>query len=451
MDHYMNDIRKKILSFKNNSKVFIKNTNEWHFQKDVYNEQVLNKGKNDYEKKIQNENTDIYNNVLINSTFSLCPVGAGPNTIRLWESLGYGSIPILIGNDYLLPFPDIPHIYLDYKSHHLTNEETLNKYLENILKNINLVDYQKRCLEITEYIKIYGFIYNVQLFNEIVKTKIVLVKEREKKLNIIIQTYPEKNIDRLNELILCIVSNLQNTNVKKVINLCEGSDDNYLPDVIRKHSKYVCKNGYERLTYKTAFDYSNEHLNGEMVGLINTDIMLADDFRIDDLHKILTDKVVIANARHEIDLSNGGKTFLDENFKQIFHANTQDAWFYKIPIQVENTDFELGLVGCDNAIAHRFQSSGYIIYNMPERFKIIHVDSLRGKNSKNFSEFHKENEAKKQIKNKHPENEGQLLVPNYDAVKQMSFDKFLQMLGFTEEEKVWLMTRAMSEKMKIKN
>jgi len=270
------------------------------------------------------------------------------------------------------------------------------------------------------------------------------------KLNIIIQTYPEKNTDRLNELILCIVSNLQNKNVNKIINLCEGSDDSYLPDVIRNHSKYVCKNGFERLTYKKAFDYSNEHLNGEIVSLINTDIMLADDFRIDDLHKILSDKVIIANARHEIDLSNGN-VFLDENFKQIFHANTQDAWFYKTPIQVENTDFELGLVGCDNAIAHRFQSAGYIIYNMPERFKIIHVDSLRGKNSSNFTEFHKENEAKKQIKNKHPENDGHLLVPNYDAVKQMSFDKFLQMLGFTEEEKVWLMTRAMSEKMKIKN
>ena len=270
------------------------------------------------------------------------------------------------------------------------------------------------------------------------------------KLNIIIQTYHEKNTDRLNELVLCIVSNLQNINVNKVINLYEGPDDIYLPDIIRNHPKYICKNGFERLTYKNAFDYSNEHLNGEIVGLMNTDIMLADDFRIDDLHKILKDKVVIANARHEIEL-NGGKTFLDENFKRMFHAHTQDAWFYKTPIQVENADFELGLVGCDNAIAHRFQVSGYIIYNMPERFKIIHVDSLRGKNSQNFSEFHKENEAKKQIKNKHPENEGQLLVPNYDAVKQMSFDKFLQMLGFTEEEKVWLMTRAISEKIKIKN
>lgn len=267
---------------------------------------------------------------------------------------------------------------------------------------------------------------------------------------LILQTYPEKNDDRLNELILCIVSNLQNTNVSKVINLCEADSDSYLPDIIRDHPKYICQTGYPRLTYKTAFEYSNEHLVGEIVGLINTDIMLAEDFRMGDLQKVLNEKVVIANARHEINLSNGS-VFLDENFKRMFHANTQDAWFYKSPIHANNVDFELGLVGCDNAIAHRLQVSGYIVYNMPERFKIIHVDSLRGKNSDNFGGFHKENESKNKIINKHPENEGQLLVPNYDAVKSMSFDKFLQMLGYTEEEKVWLMSRAMSEKIKIKN
>jgi hypothetical protein len=270
------------------------------------------------------------------------------------------------------------------------------------------------------------------------------------KISLIVQTYPEKNADRLDELILCIISNLQNKNVSRVINLCEGDSDSYLPDIIRDHSKYTCKTGYERLTYKTGFDYSNEHLNGEIVGLMNTDIMLADDFKISDLEKVLKNKVVIANSRHEIDLSNGN-VFLDENFKRMYHANTQDAWFYKTPIQADNVDFELGLLGCDNAISHRLQVAGYTVFNMPERFKIIHVDSLRGKNSDNFSTFHKKYEVKNKIVNKHPENIGQLLVPNYDAVREMSFDKFLQILGYTEEEKVWLMTRTISEKIKITN
>jgi len=272
----------------------------------------------------------------------------------------------------------------------------------------------------------------------------------DQKINIILQTYPEQNQDRLNELILCIVSNLQNKHIQKVINLCEGDNDNYLPDIIRNHSKYICNTGYPRLTYKTAFDYSNQHLHNQIVGLINTDIMLDENFNVNELKKVFVDKVVIANARHEMDISNG-TSFLDENFKKMYHANTQDAWFYKTPIHVENSDFELGLVGCDNAIAHRLQASGYTVFNMPERFKIIHVDNLRGKNSQNFSKFHKENEIKKKIVNKHPENEGQLLVPNYDAVKNISFDNFLEIIGYTEKEKVWLMGRIMSEKIKIKN
>ena len=449
MDHYISDIRKKILSWESSDDIFIKNTNTWHFQNDVYKNQVLKQDITTSEKDLQDINTREYNEVLLNSIFSLCPVGAGPNTIRLWESLGFGSIPIIIGNEYRLPFPDIPHISLDYNSNHLKDTKSLKKYLLTKVHDIDIL--KKRGYEIIDYITQYGLIYNVDEFNNIVKTQInnKLISNKNG-IHLILQTYPEKNHDRLNELILCIVSNLQNKHVSSVINLCEGDSDHYLPDIIRDHAKYICHKGYSRLTYKTAFEYSNEHLEGEIVGLINTDIMLAEDFRLDDLQKILTERVVIANARHEMNLSNG-YIYLDENFKRMFHANTQDAWFYKSQIHVDNTNFELGLVGCDNAIAHRLQAAGYIVYNMPERFKIIHVDSLRGKNSDNFGGFHKQNESKNKIVNKHPENDGQLLVPNYDMIKTMSVDKILESLGYTEEEKVWLVTRAMSEKLKIKN
>jgi hypothetical protein len=135
----------------------------------------------------------------------------------------------------------------------------------------------------------------------------------------------------------------------------------------------------------------------------------------------------------------------------MYHAHTQDAWFYRTPINVNDCDFELGLVGCDNAIAHRLKNSGYNVFNMVERFKIIHVDNLRGKNSTNFNTFHKENEIKQNIINKHPENTGSLLVPNYDIVSKMSLDKLLEMFNYNEQEKVLLITQIMSDKIKIKN
>ena len=47
-----------------------------------------------------------YNQLLSDSVFSLCPEGAGPNTLRLWESLAVGAIPVVIVEDWV--WPSIP-------------------------------------------------------------------------------------------------------------------------------------------------------------------------------------------------------------------------------------------------------------------------------------------------------------------------------------------------------
>ena len=40
---------------------------------------------------------------MANSKFSLCPSGSGPNSIRFWESLSFGTIPVLLSDTYVLP------------------------------------------------------------------------------------------------------------------------------------------------------------------------------------------------------------------------------------------------------------------------------------------------------------------------------------------------------------
>lgn len=44
-----------------------------------------------------------YNRVLSDSLFSLCPEGTGPNTIRIWESMSVGTIPVLFKSDWVRP------------------------------------------------------------------------------------------------------------------------------------------------------------------------------------------------------------------------------------------------------------------------------------------------------------------------------------------------------------
>jgi hypothetical protein len=109
---------------------------------------------------------------------------------------------------------------------------------------------------------------------------------------------------------------------------------------------------------------------------------------------------------------------LDDNFQKLYHSTTQDAWLFKTHIQVNNCDFEFGMLGCDNAIADRIIHSGYKIINKPITFKIFHNDNVKGKNSLNFIEKHKIDAQIKsnKPKNSHPERCGSFVVPNYDKI-----------------------------------
>jgi hypothetical protein len=52
-----------------------------------------------YRQKEENE----YQDILERSRFSLCPRGSSPSSVRFWESLAAGAIPILISDNWVLP------------------------------------------------------------------------------------------------------------------------------------------------------------------------------------------------------------------------------------------------------------------------------------------------------------------------------------------------------------
>jgi hypothetical protein len=102
MPHYLNDSRLKLFDAAKGSRredVFIDLGNEWHFNKMVYEEQVLSREVGRHHVAEHNEKTLRYNRILSDSIFSLCPIGAGPNTLRLWESIAVGSIPVIFNDD----------------------------------------------------------------------------------------------------------------------------------------------------------------------------------------------------------------------------------------------------------------------------------------------------------------------------------------------------------------
>ena len=103
MDHYINDDR-KILEDINSSNVLIQVNNKWHLNDTVYKYQIQNKVVPQEHGDLQNSVIFKYNKTLSESKFSLCPIGAGPNTLRFWESIAMGSIPVLFNDLFTPPF-----------------------------------------------------------------------------------------------------------------------------------------------------------------------------------------------------------------------------------------------------------------------------------------------------------------------------------------------------------
>jgi hypothetical protein len=111
MPHYRSDVRLKLLEAAKadgGDDILVDLGGEWHFNKVVYQEQVANKSvkKEDLDK--HDVATRRYNEILSDSVFSLCPEGAGPNTLRLWESLAVGAIPVIVADEWIPPNLPVP-------------------------------------------------------------------------------------------------------------------------------------------------------------------------------------------------------------------------------------------------------------------------------------------------------------------------------------------------------
>lgn len=103
--YYLTEARNWILNFlENDSRGLILGRDSWHYQKVVYDHQIKGAvGQDQAEKLVDTSASDQFRESLKQSTFSLCPSGSGPNSIRLWESIGAGSIPVILADTWAPP------------------------------------------------------------------------------------------------------------------------------------------------------------------------------------------------------------------------------------------------------------------------------------------------------------------------------------------------------------
>jgi len=81
-DFGTNQVRERI-SVLNSEKTPVLPTGKWFFS---------------HEAEKQKELLGMYLKTLKNSKMSLCPMGTGPSTLRLFESMSFGSIPVIFNN-----------------------------------------------------------------------------------------------------------------------------------------------------------------------------------------------------------------------------------------------------------------------------------------------------------------------------------------------------------------
>jgi hypothetical protein len=82
------DVRAPLLVMSHPDTCIVKDRSHWHFWCD---------------EQQQKEYSREYKEILARSRFALCPRGSGPSTIRFWEALQAGAIPVLISDDMSLP------------------------------------------------------------------------------------------------------------------------------------------------------------------------------------------------------------------------------------------------------------------------------------------------------------------------------------------------------------
>jgi hypothetical protein len=76
---------------------------EWHYQKIVYDAQIRGRTPDEAARQASADNAEEFRAILDDSVFSLCPSGTGPNSIRLWEAMVNGSIPVILADTWAAP------------------------------------------------------------------------------------------------------------------------------------------------------------------------------------------------------------------------------------------------------------------------------------------------------------------------------------------------------------
>jgi hypothetical protein len=138
----------------------------WHYNKVVYDHQIRkNTTMDDKKEELVNQSaSEQFKASLAQSLFSLCPSGSGPNSIRLWESLGAGSIPVILADTYAPPGnPKLWDQAVVFCEENAEAIQALPARLEEIAKDPEQIARMRHAMrQLWTLYGPHGFVYDVQ-------------------------------------------------------------------------------------------------------------------------------------------------------------------------------------------------------------------------------------------------------------------------------------------------
>ena len=103
--YYLTEVRNWIIdSLAGHPRGLIAGRDGWHYNAIVYDRQIRGSAASPADGPGPDvPPTEVFLAALTQSVFALCPSGTGPNSIRLWEALGAGAIPVILADGWAPP------------------------------------------------------------------------------------------------------------------------------------------------------------------------------------------------------------------------------------------------------------------------------------------------------------------------------------------------------------
>jgi len=127
---------------------------DWHFNRIVYDHQIQGTSTSNSitEPLIDDDYSRVYLDSLTDSSFILCPSGSGPNSIRLWEAIASGRIPIVLSDTYDPPCDtDLWNLSTLIIEENEESIRTIPARLKTILSSNSVLSMQKHLALIREF------------------------------------------------------------------------------------------------------------------------------------------------------------------------------------------------------------------------------------------------------------------------------------------------------------